>query len=198
MNLRGLIPTAAGLLGLLAIQPASAAISVIMDTGSAHNCFIAAEFPDRALDGIRICTKALNQQPLTAADRAATYVNRGNLRIHAGDVAGAIADYNKGMRLRPTLAEAHIDRGVALLIQKHDHAALADFNKGLALGPSSLHVAFFDRALAREALGDLRGAYRDYKAAVKLAPKYQPALKQLARFKVVREPADKKPADKNM
>ena len=66
--------------------------------------------------------------------------------------------------------------------------ALVDINKGIALGAKRPHIAYYDRAIADEALGDIRGAYEDYKKAVELEPDFALATEQLPRFKVVRKP----------
>lgn len=186
MKLRNLLPYAAGLAGLLAIQPVFAGAVTVLGDGLAHSCYKAAEFPSAPADGIRVCTLALDHEALTQTDRASTLVNRGILQAQAGKITAAITDYDASLQLKPKLAEAYIDRGAARLAMKHYRAALTDFNKGLDLGPRSPHIAYYDRAIAREATGNIRGAYYDYKMAVKLMPKFELARQQLSRFKVVR------------
>jgi tetratricopeptide (TPR) repeat protein len=185
MKLRSLFPCVTVLAGLLAAQPAFAGAVTVLGEGLAHNCYKAAEFPQLNQDGIEQCTTALDHQALSPHDRASTYVNRGILLASAGRIAAALADYNSGLRLEPKLAEAYIDRGAALLTQKHYRAAITDFNEGLELGPRSPHIAYYDRAIARERIGDIRGAYHDYKKAVELVPNFGLARQQLSRFKIV-------------
>ena len=43
-----------------------------------------------------------------------------------------------------------------------------------------------NRALAREGLDDMKGAYLDYRTAIKLEPTFELAQAQLTRFTVVR------------
>ena len=63
--------------------------------------------------------------------------------------------------------------------------ALPALEKAITLGAGNkLQMAYFDRGLARDYLGDLRGAYFDYKKAVELDPYFEPAKEQLARFTV--------------
>jgi len=47
-----------------------------------------------------------------------------------------------------------------------------------------MEKAYFNRALAREAAGDVKGAYLDYVKALQLKPEWAPAVKELARFEV--------------
>ena len=52
------------------------------------------------------------------------------------------------------------------------------------LAISDLHVAYFNRGEAQEASGNLVAAYHDYRKAQELAPNFQPASQELARFSV--------------
>ncbi len=182
-----LLALATGLAALgLAVLPAAAAVTV-MGKGLAENCYQAAEFGGDTGAGIEVCGRALQDQPLSVADRASTYVNRGILRARADDPDGALRDYDTGLRLQPDLAEGYVDRGAAYLLVKRYKDAIADIDKGLALNVKRPHIAYYDRAIANEALGNIRAAYEDYKKAVELAPDFALAIQQLQRFKVVRK-----------
>ncbi len=191
MKLRNLSMAFVGLagIGLLAALPARAAVTV-MGPGLAQSCYKAAQFNLDPGDGIETCTSALNQQPLTLHDRASTYVNRGILRARVADTKGAGEDYDMAIRLMPDLAEAYIDRGANFITLKNYRKALADLDKGLALGAKQPEIAYYDRAVVHESLGDIRAAYEDYKKAVAIEPHFTLAIEQLQRFKVVRRPAD--------
>lgn len=191
MKLRNLVVGSIGLVGvgMLAALPASAAVTVL-GAGVAESCYKAAEFDSEPKSGIADCTTALEQQALTVKDRAATYINRGILRARLDDPDGALADYDTGLRIDPMLAEGYIDRGATLIAMKRYQDALTDIDKGISIGTDRPHIAYYDRAIAYEALGDIKGAYLDYKQAVELAPDFQLAIEQLKRFKVVRKPAD--------
>jgi len=190
MKLRHLIASAAAIaaIGIATSLPASAAVTVL-GQGIAQNCYRAAEFNTDADAGIADCTTALNEEALTQTDRAATYVNRGILRARNGDADAALADYDNGLRINPQLAEGYVDRGATYIAMKRYQDALTDIDKGLSLGTKKAYIAYYDRAIAREALGDIKGAYEDYKQAVELAPDFALAIQQLKRFKVVRKPA---------
>jgi len=191
MNLHRLFVYAAcvGGLATLAAGPASAAVTVVAGNDLARACYQAALNPDSHLTAISTCTAALEGQPMSPSDRAATLVNRGILHDHNGDADAAIADYTASLKIDPVLAEAYADRGAVLANQKKYKAALADLNKGLALGTDRPQVTLCDRAYVREVLGNVRGAYLDYKKAAEVAPDYTLAVEQLRRFKVVYKPS---------
>lgn len=188
MNFRRLLPCALCLAAAAVAVPALAAETVV-GQGLAQDCFRAAEFGGDPETGIPACTQALTGEPLTPRDRAATYINRGILRARIKDMDGAFADYNASIKMKPNIGEAYIDRGAAYIAIRRYKEALADLNKGIALGSSSLHLAYYDRAIVDEALGDIKGAYEDYKQALALMPNFAPAIEQLKRFKVIHKPA---------
>lgn len=191
MKLRSLSMAFAGLvgIGILTAPPAGAAVTV-MGRGLAQDCYKVAQFNLDAADGIKTCTLALSEQALTLHDRASTYVNRGILRARVADTKGAGDDYDTAVGLMPDLAEAYIDRGANFITLKNYTQALADLDKGLALGAKQPAIAYYDRAMVHESLGDIRAAYKDYKKAVAIEPHFTLAIEQLQRFKVVRRPAD--------
>jgi len=172
-----------GLVGFGAIQ-AEAAITVI-GKGLARQCYEMSEAATSPVQGIDICTQALNEEPMPIGDRASTYVNRGTLRVLLRDYSGALRDFDKGMSIDPTLGEAYVDHGAAMIGLKRYDEALDYVNKGIELGAHRPHIAYYNRAIAHEELGRIREAYEDYKKALELAPNFYAASEQLQRFKVV-------------
>ncbi len=166
---------------------AEAAVTVL-GNGVAHSCYQYAEFGGNAPDGIVACSFALEQTALPARDRAATYINRGILKSRSDDPNGALADYNEGLSINDTLGEGFVDRGAVMIVLQRYQDALADIDKGIALGANKPQIAYYDRAIVHEALGDIRAAYEDYKKAAEIQPDFSLAVEQLARFKVVRRP----------
>lgn len=179
------IAAAAGLgLALLSL-PADAAVSVL--GGSlASSCYQAAQYGGSVRDGIRVCDMALLESALSTRDRAATMINLGILRSQNDDPHGAFASYNQGLALDASLGEGYVDRGATEIVLKDYQAAIADISKGLALNANRPEIAYYDRALANEAIGNIRDAYLDYKKAVEIRPDFELANEQLMRFKVVR------------
>jgi tetratricopeptide (TPR) repeat protein len=164
---------------------ADAAVTVL-GTGSARSCYEAAEFGgDDLHDAIAECTVAIDEEALPLAERAATFINRGILRSLNQDPNGALDDYNRGLALRPELGEAYVDRGAVMILFRRYDDALKDIDKGISLGPNKPEIAYYDRAVANEARGDIRGAYEDCKKALEIAPDFTVATEYLAHFKVV-------------
>ena len=119
---------------------------------------------------------------------AAAYVNRSVLRLAAGQYQGAVEDSNAAIHLKPIIPQAHINLGIALSAEKRNGEAVLAFNDALALNPSHPEIVYFDRALAREDNGDMKGAYLDYRQASQLAPTWDTPKQQLARFTVAGAP----------
>lgn len=176
-------------LAALVCSNANAAISVLGNS-VAHACYMDAEYGNNPRDGINDCTDALEQTPLTPKERAATYINRGILYSRIDQQQRALADYDTGLALNGSLGEGYVDRGAALIALKRFDEALRDIDKGISLGANHLEIAYYDRGMADEALGNVRAAYLDFKKAVEIEPGFTLASEQLARFKVIRRRTD--------
>jgi tetratricopeptide (TPR) repeat protein len=162
--------------------PASAATIVIGVNGSAHGCYEAAKAGDTK--GIDTCNVALNE-PLLPHDRAATLINRSALKILSGDAKGGLADCDASIGIYTGLGEAYLNRGVALRSLGRGEEAIAALDKGIEMGLIRPQLAYYDRAMAKEDMGDIAGAYHDYQTAVSLAPDFTLAHQQLKRFRIV-------------
>ncbi len=182
MTIRGLLFAAAATAALMGSQ-AQAAITVL-GLSLAHNCYETAEFGGDPAQGIATCTYALDGV-MSTDERAATYINRGILRARNDTPMEALDDYNRGLSINATLGEGYVDRGATLIVLKRYEDALRDITKGIGIGAKRPEIAYYDRAIADEALGDIRGAYMDYRKAVDIAPDFTLASEQLARFRVV-------------
>jgi tetratricopeptide (TPR) repeat protein len=169
----------------LAAAPAQAAVTVL-GNGVAHSCYQFAEYGGNPTDGVNTCTFALEQTTLSVRDRAATFVNRGILRARKDDTDGALADYDRGLAMDAALAEGYVDRGAVMIVLRRYDDAVTEIDKGISLGANRLQIAYYDRGIADEALGNIRAAYEDYKKAAEIQPDFGLATEQLARFRVVR------------
>ena len=166
-------------LGFVALAaPAGAAVSVLNGT-LANSCYQAAEFGSSSIEGLRVCSLALDETALSTRDRAATYINLGIVRSRSDDSEGALDSYNRGLALDPSLGEGYVDRGAVQIVLKNYQAAIADITKGLELNANKPEIAYYDRAIANEAVGNIRDAYIDYKKAVEIRPDFALANGQL-------------------
>ena len=182
--------TAGAMLATVVLAGHAQAAVTVLGNGVARSCYESAEFGGNATDGIRTCNNAIEQTALPIKDLAATYINRGILRSRADDTEGALEDYNKGLSLDSALAEGYVDRGAVYIVLRRYDDALADIDRGIALNTNRLQIAYYDRGIVQEALGDIRDAYEDYKKATQIQPDFALAIQQLGRFRVIHKSTD--------
>lgn len=170
---------------LMLAAPAQAAV-MVLGFGPAESCYQAAQNSRSDYQAVRTCDTALDDIQLRSVDRAATYVNRGIIYNERGEYAAALADFNAAIQLRPQLAEAHINLGIALLGQNNWEGALTELTQAIELIPTEPAKAYYNRGIANEELGRYRDAYNDYRRAAELAPAWETPRLELARFQVRR------------
>jgi len=153
----------------------------------ARECYLAtlrAASSDTDQAGFHACSLALDG----AVDpdmRAGLLANRAYIRLRMADYPGTVADADASLSLAPDLAAANLNRGAGLIGMGRYQDALPPLEKAVASSNGDkLKLAYYNRAIAREHLGDIRGAYFDYKKATELDPKFAPAQEQLTRFTV--------------
>jgi tetratricopeptide (TPR) repeat protein len=162
--------------------PAGAAVTVIGGT-AARQCYEAADSPlSPTAETLAACDRALGVEPLARRDVIATHVNRGILRVRGGDLAGGLADFDSAVRLDPAVGEAWFNRGAVLLRRNAPAEALASFEEAVARGIDRPALAHLGRAVAHEALGNVRAAYADYRRSSELEPGWERPRAELARF----------------
>ncbi len=168
---------------LLAASLPAKAVVLVVGGGAGAQCYSTAEFGD-PFNAFDICTKALADQNISVRDRAATYINRSVIRLRVHDYSGAISDCDLSIARYPSLGEAYVNRGAALLNLDKPQEALEALNKAIELGLDKVHLAYYNRGLAKEKLNDSKGAYEDYKKALELDPTFTLAAEELRRFQV--------------
>lgn len=136
---------------------------------------------DEAID---VCTRALKEDAMTRSNRVGTYVNRGIHHMRLGDHDAALEDYQQALKLLPNTGEAYLNMGAAYVYKKEYLPAISALDKAISLDSSSLHAAFYNRAIAKENSGDVSGAFYDFKKALELNPGWELAELQLRRFQV--------------
>ncbi|MEM1230347.1 MAG: hypothetical protein AAGI15_07420 [Pseudomonadota bacterium] len=166
-------PLVVGLL-LLAGAPALGAeragnSTVLMNTSPAYQCYQAALRRDDSY-GVEDCDLAIARQGLSRRDLASTYSNRGLLLGRRGEVKKALKDHSKAIELAPDLASAWINRANALVRQQELASALADLDQAVSLESATRHLAYYNRALLHQRLGNLAAARVDAQRALAEAP----------------------------
>lgn len=169
--------TASGPVAVLRMDPASHA--------RACNDFAAAgNISDAALAR---CTRALREEAGNRGNLVVTRLNRGNIYMGRHEPQLAIADFDAAIALDPRNAEARLNKGVALVVLEQYGPAIAIVTESLSLGVNEPHKAYYTRAAAREALGDLRGALEDYTTALEIRPDWGLADAEIQRLARARQ-----------
>lgn len=128
------------------------------------------------------CARALEYPRLAREGQLQLRVNYGVVLMRRQQAAEAVEQFDLALALDANYAEAHLNRGAALIQLRQYGPAVAAITQALGLGVAEPHKAYFNRGAAREALGDLRGAYEDYNTALEIEPDWGPANAELARF----------------
>lgn len=170
---------------LAALIPGAQAQVTVIGGGLARDCFEAAKYGLLSgQDAEELCTKALQHETLNLSNRAATYTNRGVLRMRQGKLDDALGDYAASKRISPNSGPTWLNEGAAYILKQDYNSALVSLDKAIELDSSDLYAAYYNRALARERTGDIEGAYYDFVKSKELNPEYAPVDDQLARFTV--------------
>jgi len=158
------------------------AMTIIGNDSNARRCGTAVGNGDSSDATIEWCTRALGYSRITREGQIQVLVNRGVTYLRRQQNEQAVADFDAVVALDRGNAEAHLNRGAALVQLQRYGPAVAALTEALGLGVREPHKAYFNRGIAREALGDLRGAFEDYTTALQIEPDWGPASAELARF----------------
>jgi len=192
--------TVAATLGLAMQATSAKAIVIVLGSGMGQVCYEAAKaasegmpFIPLQLTGtqidakpIDICTMALQDGQLTSRDMAGTFVNRGVLHFLAGDYRSSLSDFDSSIRIDSNIGEAHANRGAALVALQRWADSIPSITKGIEMQAAEMEKSYYNRAIANEEMGNVRGAYMDYMKAAELKPEWEPPKAQLMRFTVKR------------
>ena len=175
----------AALFAILLLTPVAQAQVFVLGTGMGGECYQQTKLKyGSARQAERTCTRAIREETMSRTNLAATYVNRGVLRMRDGRYEAAIADYAEALSIKPQLGEAYLNQGAAHIYQRDFDGALTPLNRAIELETNDIFAAYYNRAIAREHTGDLAGAYADFKKSLELKPDWEKAEQQLARFTV--------------
>lgn len=165
--------------------PAASAQVTVIGGGIARDCYEAVKFGfGRPADAEDLCTRAIELEALNLENKAATYTNRGVLRMRMGNYDAALADYAIAKRIRPETGATWLNEGAAFIFKKDFNSALVSLEKAIELNSEDLYAAYYNRAIARENTGDVEGAYFDFVKSKELNPDFEKTDAQLARFTV--------------
>jgi tetratricopeptide (TPR) repeat protein len=115
-------------------------------------------------------------------------VNSGIEKAKNGDLDGAIADFDRAMKLNPKDDAPYYNRAQVRKLKNDTAGAIADYTKAIELG-STNPAAYNNRGNARVETNDRDGAIADYTRAIELKPDYARAYYNRAMLK--KEKGDK-------
>jgi tetratricopeptide (TPR) repeat protein len=101
----------------------------------------------------------------------ADLVNRGIEKAKNGDLNGALADFDRAIKLNPKDDAPYYNRAQAKRLKNDTAGAIADYTRAIELG-STNPAAFNNRGNARAENNDRDGAIADYTHAIELKPDY--------------------------
>jgi tetratricopeptide (TPR) repeat protein len=171
-------------LATAAVATAAQSATTVLGGGLAEACFRTVKAGQADRPAHELCTNALETEALRRRDRAGTYVNRGIVSLRMRSLDPALADFAKAERLNPLVGEIYVNRGAALISKAQFAEAVTEIDRGIALGVDEPQKAYYNRALAKEGLDDMKGAYFDYRKAIELDPAWTLPQNQMARFTV--------------
>jgi rhomboid protease GluP len=145
-------------------------------------------------EAITTVSKALDIKPATLLDyfngavkgnggKALFYNNRAWYKLALGGAKEALADCDQSLSIDPRLSTAYDTRGVAFYLLKDYPQAEKDFSRSIALNASDIKNrkgatadggGYYHRAIARQALGDTKGAAEDMERFKSLDYKPEP------------------------
>lgn len=111
---------------------------------------------------------------------AATYTNRGVIRVALSNYAAAFSDFNIAMNLLPNAAQIYVNRGNAFYQSGNYPMAIQDYNKALELGLTEANVVYLNLGKSYERTGNRNLAEQSYRRSAELMPSNIEAQQQLS------------------
>ena len=148
---------------------ALAATTMVLNGSPAHLCYQAALRRDDA-HGLDDCDAAIEHQALPPLDLASTYSNRALLLARGGNLKDALQDHLRAVKLAPDVASIRINRANLYTRLRRYELALDDLDLATAMEDPVRHLAFYNRALLHQRLGNAAAAREDAEQAVAYAP----------------------------
>ena len=172
-------------LGMLVFTTQSNAEQVAIDSkiSNANFCYHIAKLSslntEENLRGLKYCNRAIRFDSLGKTALAKTYINRGVLLKNLQRTEYAKGDYLRARKLLGDTAALRVNIGNTKYIEKDYHKAIAEYNKALAMQLERPYIAYLNRGLAHERLGNYQDAINDYLQALTDNPRLDAARNQL-------------------
>lgn len=149
---------------------AAAVFAMLLIAGAAR-----ADSLDECLHGrtgqarLAACSAALLAPAIKDEDKARAYRTRGLLRVEAGAVADAIADFTAALKLEPADGASLAGRARAHMVRGDILAAISDYDTAIRLSPGNLQL-HLGRGHAYYVKGDAQSAVADFTRALEINP----------------------------
>ena len=117
------------------------------------------------------CDRAIESHAFTGVDLAKLHTSRGVERRRAGNLDGAIADYDTAIKLNPNDQFAFNNRANLWRDKGDLDRAIADYTEALRIDPGYTAV-YVNRGLVHERRNEIALARADYQRALELPPKH--------------------------
>jgi tetratricopeptide (TPR) repeat protein len=99
------------------------------------------------------------------SENAVIFFNSANLKYEKGDISGALADFDRAIRLQPGYSKAYNNRGILRAAALKDYpGALSDFDKAIVLSPE-YGDAYLGRGTVYLLLKNVAAACNDWTTA---------------------------------
>ncbi|HET7709600.1 MAG TPA: hypothetical protein VFK50_08735 [Sphingomicrobium sp.] len=170
---------------IISVAPASA-VDITIGNSLASACYRSSMASITPRFALIECNRSIEEELLNDADRAATFVNRGIVRMKAGDYRGADSDFDRALLLDRRRAEANLNKGFLRLRLGQFRDALPFLDRSIEGRTIRPALAYYARAVAHEELGDVQSAYSDLLKARAADPAWSIPVQELARYKVGR------------
>jgi tetratricopeptide (TPR) repeat protein len=118
---------------------------------------------------VAACDRAIKSGQFTGIELAKLHTSRGVERKRAGDIDGAIADYDAAIKLNPKDFFAFNNRGNTWRDKGALDRAIADYSEAIRLDPDYA-APYINRGLVYERQKDFARARSDFKAALATSP----------------------------
>jgi tetratricopeptide (TPR) repeat protein len=128
----------------------------------------------KAEESLKDFSRAIELQP----NNASLWYSRCQIRSNTGDLAGALADANKSLSLKPApslIGKVYASRGACLLNQQRFDDARKDFDAAIRLDPK-LAASYLYRGILEGVLRRWQEAVNDHTMVIKLSPPTSPIL----------------------
>lgn len=172
------------LLASLILAPNVQAQSVTIFGGNhAHDCYETATYSvltsSASKNDLEECNMAITYGRLNRRDLAATYINRGIINVHIGDIGQAEEDYLTALDMSDRTPETFLNLGNLQFMMQNFQRAVADYDHAESLGVRQQHILYLNRGMALARLGRLDEAEEQYLKVLEMRPNWLLALDKM-------------------